>query len=155
MQDNIRYCDVCARRLTPEDFAIGDAIEKRGRVYCLDCAVLAPHTTKQRPAVVPKTRRPSSSSARLRAMRHEGGRKHRVSSRRLASTRIVPKHDAPFVVEKKPTESTPPLILRVICPYCGEKFLLEDPGSLRDFVCPACERKMRLKHPRPDSGRQA
>ena len=72
----------------------------------------------------------------------------------MASARIVRKDaSAP---EKKPEKARleAPLTLRVICPYCKEEFLLEDADTLKVFICPACGKKMRLKKPRPESGRQ-
>jgi len=157
--DNIRYCDLCHRRLTPEDFAIGDAIERRGKAYCTECAEIAPQTAKQRPVTTPKAprpsassrrlkaaKRPSASSRRLKAVKRRGRKKRRRSSAsRPAGARAVPRPEKRKGVEK-------PVTVSATCPHCGESFLAEDPDFSKDFFCPACGKGIRLKRPRPGPG---
>ena len=172
MFDNIRYCDLCHRRLTPEDFAIGDAIERRGKAYCNECAEIAPQTAKQPPVIVPKAPRPSASSRRLKAAKRPSASSRRLkaakrpnaSSRRLkavkrrgrktrrrssagrpAGARAVPRPE-----KQKGSERT--VTVSATCPHCGESFLAEDPDFSRDFFCPACGKGIRLKRPRPGPG---
>ncbi len=146
MNDDFGYCEACGKRITGDDFSMGDAVRRDGKIFCRDCAGIVSAETNVMPAAPPGKKPSSRVRKHASSSRRIAGRR-RPSTRKLPSQRRKPSSRAGGAAQLR-TAQIQKLAASITCPYCGERLVVTITSFPARHVCDVCRRQMNIAPPR-------